>query len=100
MNIVLQSQRATLQLFKETCEIKQLPLELNDQQLRAFLFTLYNMDFSATTTGCRWRPILDILIHNKIQPIDEIVNIYDFIQEQARLRVDKKLSVLHHLLNQ
>ena len=42
------------QLFKETCEIKQLPLELNEQQLRAFLFTLYNMDFSATTISCRW----------------------------------------------
>ena len=58
------------------------------------------MNFSAATVNLRWRLIYDIIASNNIEPSDEIYNLYNFIHEQATPRRDKKLLVLHVLLNQ
>ena len=54
----------------------------------------------APTITCRWHPIFDIITHNEIPLTEEIINLFNFIREQARPRIDKKLPVSHMLLNQ
>ena len=88
-----------LQLFQQACQNQSLMLALKDPQLHVYLITLYNMNFTAATISNRWHPIYDIIIYNNTEPSDEILNLYDFIREQARPRQDKKLPVSHKLLN-
>ena len=99
-NQVLKGQCSALCLFKETCERQNLPLELKSPQLRAFLCELYNLNYTATTISYHWHPIYDIILHNNITLSDKIITLYNFIREQARPRIDKKLPVSHKLVNQ
>ena len=93
-------QARVLRLFKETCEREKLPLELNKPQLRAYLCELYNLNYTTSTITHRWHPIYDIILHRNIALSDDLMNLYSFVCEQARPRVDKKLPVSHILLNQ
>ena len=99
-NRVSKGQCRALRLFKETCERQNLLLELKGPQLRAFLCELYNLNYTATTISYRWHPIYDIILHNNIPLSDEIITLYNFIREQARPKIDKKLPVSHKLVNQ
>ena len=68
--------------------------------MHVYLCELYNLNYTATTIAYCWHPIYDILLYNNVLISDEIINLYIFIKEQARPRVDKKLPVSHTLLNQ
>ena len=99
-NRISNGQARVLRLFKGTCEREKLPLELDRPQLRAYLCELYNMNYATSTISHRWHPIYKILIHRNIYLPDDLLNLYNFICEQARPRIDKKLPVSHILLNQ
>ena len=75
-------------------------MELKEPQLRAYLCELYNLNYTATTIAYHWHPIYDILLYNNVPISNEIINLFIFIKEQARPKVDKKLPVSHTLLNQ
>ena len=96
----MKGQAHAIRLFKEICERQNLPLALDNQQLRAYLCELYNLSYTAATIAHRWHPIYDIIIHNNITLSEDIINLFNFIQEQARPRLDKKLPVSHILLQQ
>ena len=58
------------------------------------------MNYATSTILHRWHPIYKILLHKNIYLPDDLLNLYNFICEQARPRIDKKLPVSHILLNQ
>ena len=99
-NRISKGQATAIHLFKDVCHCQNIPLALKDHQLRLYLCKLYNLNYTSTTITCHWHPIYDILMYNNIPISDEIMNLFIFIKEQARPRIDKKLPVLHTLLNQ
>ena len=99
-NRILKGQSRAIRLFKEVCDRQNLPLELKEPQLHAYLCELYNLNYTATTIAYHWHPIYDILLYSNVPISNDTINLYIFIREQARPRVDKKLPVSHTLLNQ
>ena len=99
-NRLSNTRTAALKLFSQACKKKGLPLELRDEQLKAYLDIIYAKHYTVNTINARWKPITDIMEHNNMQVSDRIQTLYEKNCGAAKERRDTKLPVAASLLKE
>ena len=75
-------------------------MALKKEQLIALLLALHKMDYVQSTIATRWRLIFKIATELQIPIHEDVLDLYDFVLENATDKPDRKLPVSLKLLKQ